>query len=122
MDNLKKPATQRIFRAWMEDWEKANNKNAGVIEVRFLEKYKNLGFLNPDTKCYFTVAPENLEFHRGKDNGWHVIGEPNDKEVELEAFPIAMANELIATTPQADGVEMVYQEDASEENLSDREC
>ena len=123
MDELKKPATQRIFRAWMEEWEIANIKNTDVVmEVRFLEKYKNLVFLDPDTKCYFTVAPENLEFHRGKDKGWHVIGEPNDKEVELEAFPIAITNELIATTPQADGVEMVYEDDASEENNGDNEC
>ena len=92
------------------------------MEVRFLEKYKNILFLDPDKKCYFTMAPDNLEFHRGKDKGWHVIGEPNDKEVELEAFPIATANELIATTPQAESVEMVYQDNASEENLSDPEC
>ena len=78
--------------------------------------------MDPDTKGYFTVAPENIEFHRIKDKGWHVIGEPNDKEVELEAFPIAIANELIAATLQADGVEMVYEEEGSEENNGDNEC
>ena len=66
MDELKKPATQRIFRAWMEEWEIANIKNTDVVvEVRFLEKYKNLVFLDPDSKYYFTVAPENLEFQNG---------------------------------------------------------
>ena len=63
MEELKKPATQRIFRAWMEDWELANLKNNNVVmEVGFLKKYKNLILFDPDTECYFTVAPDNFEF------------------------------------------------------------
>ena len=123
LEELKKPAIQRIFRTWMEDWEKANIDNCDVVmEVRFLEKYKSLVFLDPDTKCYFTVAPKNLEFHRGKDKGWHVIGEPNDEDVELEVFPTVIANELIVLTPQVDGVEIIYSDDSSDENSSDPEC
>ena len=68
------------------------------------------------------MAPENLEFHQGKDKGWHGIGEPYDKEVELEVFPIATANGLIVCTLQAENVKMINQDDGSGENLSDPEC
>ena len=68
------------------------------------------------------MAPENLEFHRGKEKGWHVIGVANDDDMELEAFPIEIVNELIAMTPQADGVEIIYSDDSSDENSGDTEC
>ena len=122
MEELKKPTTQRIFRAWIEDCERANLKNKDVVmEVRFLDKYKNLVFLDPDTKCYFTVAPGNLGFHRGKDKGWHMIGEPNYEDVEIEAFPIMMVNVMVADTPQADSVKIIHSDDNLDDNQSDPE-
>ena len=37
--------TQRIFRAWVEDWEHAGMRdNDAVVEARLLEKYKGLAF------------------------------------------------------------------------------
>ena len=57
VDELKMPAIQRIFRAWFEDWETDNlRKQDCVIEAKFLTKYKDLVFLDPDSGSTFTVA------------------------------------------------------------------
>ena len=112
LDTLRQPAIVRTFRAWFEDWERENIKsNDSVTEARFLTKYKNLVFLDPDTKVTFTVVADNCEFRRGrKDGGWHLLCEPNDDELEMEGWDIALANELIAATKQADGVQMVLED------------
>jgi len=48
LDALKESATKRIFRAWIEDWEKdALEDNDAVAEAKLLEKYKNLVLLRP---------------------------------------------------------------------------
>ena len=108
---LKEPATTRIFRAWVEGWENKELKsNDAVIEARFLQKYKNLSFEDPDTGDIFTVAPQNAEYRRDKGSrGWHLICEKNggEEEEDNEAFTIELANELISTYPQADGVEVI---------------
>ena len=60
---LKKPAHTRVFRAWIEDWEKeCRKKNDPVAETTFLQiqKYKNLVFPDPPIKTY-RVYGENLE-------------------------------------------------------------
>ena len=44
-EELKEPATKRIFGAWLEEWEKEIvKKNDCVAEARLLAKYKNLQF------------------------------------------------------------------------------
>ena len=97
-----------IFRAWMEDWETENIKNNGcIIEAKYLEKYENLVFLDPDIYYVFAVVSENVEYQRSKRGGWHVIGKPNNDNHEMEEFGIELANELIVNTPQADDVEIV---------------
>ena len=53
------------------------------------------------------MASENLEYQWGKRGGWHVIGKPNDDNHKMEGFGIELANELIANTSQADGVEII---------------
>ena len=65
---LKKPASHRIFRAWMEDWEKEFLRKNTVFE-----KYKNLVFHDPDTDSMFHIA--GLEFHTGRKGGWNLVGE-----------------------------------------------
>ena len=58
---LKKPASPRIFRAWMEGWEKEFlKKNDCVTEAALFEKYKNLVFYNLDTKFMFHIADMEL--------------------------------------------------------------
>ena len=90
--------------------EKELTTNDVVIEARFLQKYKNLRFEDIDTGNIFTVAPQNAEFHRKKgDRGWHLICEKNGgvEEEDVEAFTIELANELISSYPQAEGVEVI---------------
>jgi hypothetical protein len=66
VDELKKPSTSRIYRAWLEDWEiELLQVNDCVAEACILEKYKDLVFYDPDTKKTFKVWGGNLEFHRG---------------------------------------------------------
>ena len=112
LEPLQRPATTRIFRALLEDWEKDNlMSNDCAIEACLLEKYQNLVFYDPDTGTTFTVASENLEFHRGrKGGGWHLICESSDNSNELEPFDISLANHLIGETPQEDSVEIIHGE------------
>ena len=51
LNALKQSPMSRIFRAWIEDWEKDFLQNNDcVAEERILEKYKNLVFYDPNTK------------------------------------------------------------------------
>ena len=107
VEQLKQPATKRVFRAWFEDWEVENvKKNDTVAKQLFIEKHKNLVFLDPDTEKTFVVAPENLEWRCGKNGGWFLICEEVGGK-EVEAFDIEVANELIGETQQADGIEIL---------------
>ena len=112
LDNLKQPATSRIFRAWVEDWEEEIMKtNDCVAEAKLLEKYKNLVFHDPDENCMFTVAASNLEYRRGREGGWFLVCEPNEDDKEPEPFDITLANKLIAATLQGPGVKVVHPEE-----------
>jgi len=77
---LKEPAVERIFRACVKDWEEeARTKNDCVEEARLLTKYKGLVFNDPDSGSAFSVWDRNKEFHRGRGNGWFVVGVSADK-------------------------------------------
>ena len=122
---LKEVPAQRVFRAWVEDWEEeARKKNDPVAEARLLQKYKKLVFHDPDTGNTFSIWDQNMEFRRGKGNGWFLLGvcadhdKNNDGEDELEAFSLELANELIADTEQEAGVQVVQEQDEEEETLT----
>ena len=86
---LKKPATCWVFRAWLEDWEEELlKKNNCVAEAMILEKYKSVFFWDPDTKVNLTVHGDNLDFCRGEEGGWNLIGNSSDESVEDEKFAI----------------------------------
>ncbi len=80
-ENLRQPKIHRIFRAWLQDWEKELLEvNDCVAEEQLLEKYRDLMFLDPDTNKTFKVWGGNLEYHRGsrkrcitKVGGWFVL-------------------------------------------------
>jgi hypothetical protein len=119
---LKEAPAQRIFRAWVEDWEEeARKKNDPVAEARLLQKYKGLVFFDPDTSSTFSIWEQNMEFHRGKGNGWFLLAVNADcdnedgEEGELEAFSLELAIELIAETQQDIGVQVVQQQDDDKE-------
>ncbi len=110
---LKEPAQTRIFRAWLEDWEKPLlRKNCTVVEAILLEKYKGLVMFDPDVKTTFTVHDGNLEFHAGRKGGWCLIGNhPSGKNEDDEAYLInKSAIDMIVETEQAKGVRIVRQQ------------
>ena len=110
---LKEPAVDRVFRAWVEEWEvEARMKNDCVEEARFLSKYKGLVFNDPDTGGTFSVTDKNMEFRRGRGNGWFVVGisadDPDDEN--NEAFSLEIACELIGATKPKEGVQVLQKE------------
>jgi hypothetical protein len=61
MGKLKEPAVQRIFRAWVEDWEEdARKKNDCVLEALLLQKYKGLVFHDPNSGNDFCIWHQNI--------------------------------------------------------------
>jgi hypothetical protein len=104
---LKEPVVHRIFRAYVEEWEQEDRKkNDCVAEARLLAKYKGLVFVDPDTEMTFSVYEKNMEFRRGKNNGWFVLAVCSDQDdsEDCEAFSLEVACEVIGDTPQADGI------------------
>ena len=107
---LKEPAVQRVFRAYVEEWEQVDRKkNDCVAEARILAKYKGLVFVDPDTDKTFSVNEKNMEFRRGRNNGWFVLASDNDDSEDCEAFSLEVACEVIGDTPQADGVIVIHE-------------
>jgi len=103
---------KRVFHAWVEDWEEEDRKvNDCVAEARILTKYKNLVFHDPDTGATFSIWEKNMEFRRGRGNGWMLIATCADEDVDDEPFTLEMACELIANTPQTAGIEVVKREE-----------
>ena len=106
---------KRIFHAWIEDWEEPLlKKNDVIAEIRLLEKYKDLVFYDPDNECIYTVWARNLEWQRGRNGGWCVIGCPMDDKLDDEPFQIGqMTLDLIAETTQNDNVDIILNEKTS---------
>ena len=123
---MKQPATERIFRAWLEDWEKEIlKKNDCVAEAQLLSKYKDLVFYDMDNEATFVVWNKNMEYHRanrkaGVEGRWALIyvTPDADKDGEGEAWAICEEIiEMIATMEQAPGVEIIHhKESVSEES------
>ncbi len=111
-DELKGPEVQRVFHAWVEDWEvDARRTNDAVAEARLIQKYKSLVFHDPDTGNTFLIYDQNTEFRQGRGNGWFLLAvSANDREnkEEMEAFLLELACELIGATPQKRGVWVVH--------------
>jgi hypothetical protein len=70
----KKPS--KIFRAWLEDWEKEIlTTNDPVNEAKLLQKYGGMVWHDPDTKCNFTAHPDQMYFNKKRgDKGYCVFG------------------------------------------------
>ncbi len=87
-DALKEPQAQ--------DWEgEIRMKNDAVVEAQMLQKYQSLVFLDPDTEKTFHVYQGNMEYCRGRGNGWFVLAICSDdaggEEENMEAFLLEMA-------------------------------
>jgi hypothetical protein len=112
MGLLREPAVERVFWAWVEDWEEeARTKNGCVAKAQLLAKYKGLVFRDPDSEKSFLIWEQNMEFCRGRGNGWFLVAVcADDDDDKYEAFSLEIACELIAETPQKDGIQVVHQE------------
>jgi hypothetical protein len=110
MGALKEPPVKRVFREWVEDWEEeAQKKNDCVAKAQLLAKYKGLVFCDPNTGKSFSILEQNMEFRRGRGNGWFLVGVCADDEEDNVAFTLKIACELIGETPQRDGVQVIHQ-------------
>ena len=121
ISDLKQPVTHRIFRAWVEDWEKdAIHKDCCVSEARVLTKYRDLAFFDPDDNVTRTIYPKNLEWVKktrgmaGSRSRWAILGthpDNDDDDDKIEPFEISdLVIDLIVKTPQAAGVKILQQE------------
>ncbi len=73
-----------------------------------LAKYKGLVFRDPDSEKSFLIWEQNMEFCQGRGNGWFLVAVcADDDEDKNEAFSLEIACELIAETPQKDGIQVV---------------
>ena len=108
---LKEPAVQRIFCAWVEDQEvEARKKNDCVSETLLLQKYKGLVFHDPDSENdFYSIWEQNMEFRRGRGNGWFLLGICATNGVEDELFLLELACDMIGDTPQREGIQVVHQ-------------
>jgi hypothetical protein len=53
-----------------------------------------------------------MEFRHGRGNGWFLVAVcADDDDDKNEAFSLEIACELIAETPQKDGIQVVHQEE-----------
>ena len=105
---------ERIFWAWVEEWEEeARKKNDCVEEARLITKYRGLVFNDSDSGSTFSVWDQNMEFRSGRGDGWFVVGVSADKpddESCNEPFSLEMACELIGATKQKEGVKVLQEE------------
>jgi len=57
-------------------------------EAKLSEKYKDLAFYDPDTQVNFIVHADNLDFRRGKDGGWNLIGNSFDDGLNMRGLQL----------------------------------
>jgi hypothetical protein len=99
MGLLRESAVEHVLRAWVEDWEEeARKKNDCVAEAQLLAKYKYLVFHDPDSEKSFLIWEQNMEFRRGRGNGWFLVAvcAAADDDDKNEAFSLEIVCELIA--------------------------
>jgi hypothetical protein len=112
LNTLKAKVPERIFRAWLEDWEKEAIKHNDVVsERKLLEKYKGLMFWDDQEKCYQTIVEDNLEWRtRTRDKtsytGWYCIAE--DEKGDCSPWEICDSlGTFISMCDQPEGVKVI---------------
>jgi hypothetical protein len=71
--------------------------------------HKGLVFCDPNTEKSFSIWEQNMEFRRGRGNGWFLDGVCADDKDNNEAFTLEIACELIGETLHRDGVQVINQ-------------
>ena len=121
MEALKAKEVKRVFRAWVEDWEKGCIKDKdAVAEIRLLEKYKGLAFFDTEENITYTIEAKNLEWYKsskqkGIDGGWYIVATTDEEEVESFMIEDELCRQ-IAETSQEDGVDIIRREVEEEGN------
>ena len=129
VDSLKEPATNRIFRAWVEDWElEAIRKQDPVNEAKILQKYKNLVFHDWENGGVIqTIYDQNLEWYRKSRAmnidvaGYYLISvrADNDEECSWEINQEICDYIAEAEAEQPEGVKIIRKDKEAEEVVVD---
>ena len=88
MEALKDKVVNRVFRVWMEEWEKECIQDKDeVAEVLLLERYKGLVFYDPEDKNTYMIETKNMAWYKqserkGIDGSWYVLATSDDDEIE----------------------------------------
>ena len=112
MEALKAKEVKRVFRAWVEDWEKECIKDKDTVaEVWMLEKYKGLAFYDPVEKITYTIVDKNLEWYKsskrkGIDGGWYIVATSDEDKVESFMIEDELCRQ-VADTPQDEGIDII---------------
>lgn len=124
INELKQPEVTRIFQCWLEPWEIEGMKDSGPLaEKRFVRKYAGLQLYHLDFEKLYTIH-DNLEFVKGRGNGWMLIGVPPDSDDDKNDELIRIDEEtieMIMKTKQDPHVKMVYLEKQNEERESEQQ-
>lgn len=124
--SLKAKTITRIFRCWVEEWEKECIKhNDPVSERKLLEKYKGMRFVDSDSYKVVTICDDALYWRKrqkgdGNKNyvGWHLntIDEDGEEDVFQIDDDICQS---ISMKEQAEGIEIVKKDINNEDDGED---
>ena len=104
---MKEAEIERVFWAWVEDCEEnLLKKNGCDAEAQLLAIYNGLVFRDLDSDKLFLIWEQNMEYCRGRGNGWVLVGGCADDEDNNEALLLEIACELIGGTQQRDGIQV----------------
>jgi hypothetical protein len=125
LEALKAKKVRRIFRAWVEDWEKESIKvNDPVSEITLMEKYKGLCFFDPAEEVTWTIEGGNMEWMRRNakkkiEGGWYLLAK--DEEGNLEAFEIEdeLCDQIADTQQGVDGMVIIRRAEEGEEKTEE---
>ena len=110
---VSKKTPTRIFRCWIEEWEKTSRmKKKDDCERMLLNKYGGVRFQDPVTEKDMVVYSGNAEYHKkskfkSKDDpwGWHLLGHdpavnPEEEKDCFESYDLEIVIESMQVTAQ----------------------
>jgi heat shock protein HspQ len=112
LEALRSKVVKRVFRAWVEDWEKECIKDKDAVsEVRLLDKYKGLVFYDADDDKTYTIESKNMEWYnksrkKNIDGGWYLLATSDENEMDTFMVEDELCSQ-IADTPQDDSIEII---------------
>lgn len=91
----------RLFRAWIEDWEwDAIRTRDVVMEAKLLQKYGGLSWIDPDENELCVATEDAMEYQGGRNGaGWCLIG-TCESDGGMEPWVLDVVIDLIAEYQQ----------------------